>query len=238
MEEQSLMTDFNSFKMVNQCKSSRDNGEFIFREYMAYKLYNFVSPYSMRVQLISIKYVDTEDKSKPYQLYGFIIEPLKEMARRLGGQEIKRNRATYNHLDRMTYVYMTVFQYMIGNTDWSLSNMHNMELIKVPEITKILPVPYDFDYSGFVDTHYAVPFEELPIKDVRQRLYRGNGCSKEEIEAVYQHFSGLKTGIMDYCSQFEHMDEKAKKPMMRFMEEFFETLEHPKKRANAFRRGN
>ena len=234
LEEASMNTEFNDFKMVNQCKSSRDNGGYIYREYLAYKIYNQISPYSHRVQLIHIKYTDSEGKSKPYELDGFMIEPLKELALRLKGQRIKRNRATSNHLERIPYIDMVIFQYMIGNTDWSLVNMHNMKVIKVPEHTKLVPVPYDFDYSGLVDAHYAVPFETLPIKSVTQRLYRGVPCSKEEIEKRCQHFLSRKENIMEYCKAFPHMEAKEKKRMLSFVEDFFDLIEHPKKKFREF----
>ena len=235
LEEESLLTDFNDFKMVNQCKSAKDNGEYIFREYMAYKLYNLVSPYSHRAQLISVEYIDIEGKSKPQKLYGFIIEPHKEMAKRVGGVHIKRKKSASVHVERDPYLLMTLFQYMIANTDWALANMHNMKLIKVPEHPKMLPVPYDFDYSGFVDTHYAVPFEGLPIKSVKQRLYRGNGCTPEEAEKMVEHFKAQKESILNYCEQFPHLEGKVKKGLMKFMDEFFEVLESSKKVKNNFK---
>ena len=53
-------------------------------------------------------------------------------------------------MDRELFLKMEFFQYMIANTDWSLSNKHNLELVKVPARDKVIALPYDFDYSGFV----------------------------------------------------------------------------------------
>ena len=235
LEEQSLLTDFNDFKMVNQCKNSRDNGGYIFKEYMAYKLYSFISPHSLRAQLITLNYIDSEGKSKPQQLNGFIIEPVEEMAERVKGVEIKRKKFGSNGLERAAYVRMAAFQYMIGNTDWSLANMHNMKLLKVAAYPKVLPIPYDFDYSGLVDAHYAVPFETLPIKDVSQRYYFGNSCTEEEIKAIESHYMDCKDSVMAYCEQFPHLSSKDQKKMLNFMEDFFEIIEHPKKKFSVFK---
>jgi hypothetical protein len=221
--------------MVNQCKNSRDNGGYIFKEYMAYKLYSFISPHSLRAQLITLNYIDSEGKSKPQQLHGFIIEPVEEMAERVKGVEIKRKKFGSNGLERSAYVRMAAFQYMIGNTDWSLANMHNMKLLKVAEYPKVLPIPYDFDYSGLVDAHYAVPFETLPIKDVSQRYYFGNSCTDEEIKGIEAHYTACKKNVLEYCEQFPHLSTKDQKKLISFMEEFFEVIEHPKKKFRVFK---
>ena len=47
-----------------------------------------------------------------------------------------------------------IFEYMIGNTDWALSVLHNIKLLELPDAHRIY-VPHDFDYSGFVGTDYA-----------------------------------------------------------------------------------
>ena len=38
---------------------------------------------------------------------------------------------------------------------------------------KIIPLPYDFDMSGFINPSYAVVNETLGIKNIRDRKYRG-----------------------------------------------------------------
>ena len=41
-------------------------------------------------------------------------------------------------LDKDTYQRMAVFQYMIGNTGSFIPNKHNIEMIKVPNVTKVI----------------------------------------------------------------------------------------------------
>ena len=64
---------------------------------------------------------------------------------------------------------MSVFQYMVGNTDWSMVRFHNVEVSRTPRGVYV-PVPYDFDWTGLVSTRYARPNEGLGIRSVRQRF--------------------------------------------------------------------
>ena len=65
---------------------------------------------------------------------------------------------------------------MIGNTDWSVGNSHNLQVLQLPEYDKGVPIPYDFDYSGFVGTNYAIPRSTLPIESVEERYFSGEIC--------------------------------------------------------------
>ena len=228
LADQGLIAEFNDFKMVNQCKVGKEAVNYIFREYMAYKLYNILSPYSFRVQLITINYIDSEGKNKPLTLHGLIIESEEELAERLGGVIIDRSRFTTNQLQRDPYLKMAVFQYFIGNTDWSVGNLHNMKLLKVPEFKRVLAVPYDFDYCGLVDAHYAVPHESLNISTVRTRLYRGRSASEEEAKTLAKHFADSEAEVLQYCEQFPHFTPRSKKEIIGYLEEFFADISRTK----------
>ncbi len=58
-----------------------------------------------------------------------------------------------------------VYQYLIGNTDRWISNLHNIKLVTKTGVRPV-PVPYDFDYSGAINTPYSVPHKSLSIKSV------------------------------------------------------------------------
>ena len=49
-----------------------------------------------------------------------------------------------------------MFQYLIGNTDFALSALHNAELLG-RENGDYWPIVYDFDFSGAVNARYATP---------------------------------------------------------------------------------
>ena len=127
------------------------------------------------------------------------------------------------------YITMSVFQYRIGNTDWSIGNIHNLELVKTPKYRKVITVPYDFDYAGLVNTTYAVPAEKLPIQSVLDRLYRGPGCTEEEARAAIDHFLSLENEIIAFCETFSPLNERAKQDAINYLSKFFEELKSPEK---------
>jgi len=126
-----------------------------------------------------------------------------------------------------------LFQYMIGNTDWSGTKGHNMELVKGPSEAQ-WAVPYDFDFSGIVDARYASPDPRFRIKDVRQRLYRGwcsflVGRMPEDYEGVYELFREKKDEIYSLWRNQEGLESDTLKDNIEYLDEFFEILSDPEK---------
>ena len=117
---------------------------------------------------------------------------------------------------------------MIGNTDWAVPNLHNLKLIKTADIDKMIAVPYDFDYSGLVNTIYAVPHGTLSIKSVRQRLYRGPGCEEDEVNAVIELYRERKADLIETIETCPVTDQKGKESMIKYIEGFFKELENGK----------
>ena len=219
---------YNDLKFVTQCRDTKTCGYYVFKEYLAYKLYNMISPNSFRVQLLKVSFVDSRGKGKTREMYGFIIEPVEEMADRLNAAEIVRKTMRSSFMQLEPNQKMGIFQYMIGNTDWAIGNSHNLKFLKVPEYGRMVPVPYDFDYSGLVHTDYAVPFHTLPIEEVTERLYRGVECTESEIPGLIEFYQNLKDPIMDYVEDFPHFNSNTRREVTQYLEEFFETFESPK----------
>lgn len=227
LQERSTDDDYKSFKIVNQCNSGGNNESYAAKEFLAYRLYNAVSPYSFRVRMLRVTYIDSgSKKKKETQLTGFLIEDEEELAERWGGNLVERETFGAHMVERGPLQCLALFQYMIGNTDWAVSNLHNLEIINVPEFQKVIPVPYDFDYAGIVNTSYAVPHSSLPISDVQQRLYRGPKCSEEEAAQWIDHFRERKETILRTCHEALVLDEKDLKQVEKFIGDFFEELEN------------
>ena len=128
----------------------------------------------------------------------------------------------------MTFV--NLFQYMIGNTDWSIPKYHNIKLMvpKNDTLAKPYAIPYDFDYCGLVDASYAVPAEGLGIETVRERLYRGFPRSLDELQAAINVFQEKKESIMYYINHFELCSTKCRKAMVAYLDEFYKTVGNKK----------
>jgi hypothetical protein len=121
---------------------------------------------------------------------------------------------------------MYVFQYLIGNTDWSLvpsdeeqACCHNGTLIEKDET--ILYVPFDFDLSGFVDAPYAKPAPDLRLKSVRQRRYRGFCTDRAHVEAALDIVTSQRQSILDLVEALPLLTNKDKQARLDYLEEFF-----------------
>ena len=106
---------------------------------------------------------------------------------------------------------VALFEYMIGNTDWAVTVSHNTRLMlsKDDTLSKPYVVPYDFDYSGLVNTYYSIPDEKLEIETVTQRVYRGypeqcRNCSRHWIH------SERRKNIYDLINNFGYLTPKSK----------------------------
>jgi hypothetical protein len=165
----------NSLKLVGACKGGDYYRQLLLKEYLIYKMYNLLTEKSFRVRLLNITYEDNKGKKKTSAQYGFFVEGIDEMAKRNRCKEWENIKINNESPDREQMTMLAIFQYMIGNTDWSVRAYHNIKLIvsRKDSIAKPYAVPYDFDYSGMVNAYYAVPQPQLGIETVVQRVYRG-----------------------------------------------------------------
>ena len=138
-------------KVVTHCYYGNEN--YLFKEYLVYKLFNILTDYSFRVRLARIDYISTTGKSKTISTFCFLIEPFNMLAERT--KTIPVNSATLTQKNIIPEIMdrVTLFNYMIGNTDWTVTYQHNIKVLinslsDKPNLG--IAVPYDFDYSGLV----------------------------------------------------------------------------------------
>src|SRR4029079_8149799 len=179
------------------CNIGNTNEEFLLKEYLIYKIYNLLSVMSYRVRLLHVTYVDSKQKIKTYSQYGFLIEDTKDMADRNNCKEIQNKHFSTEQTDRHPMTFGSIFQYMIGNTDWAVGNYHNIKLIvpKTDTLARPYPVPYDFDFSGFVNAPYAVPDEKAGIRNVTERFYMGFPRTMDELTLILDVFKVKKESV-------------------------------------------
>ena len=217
------LEDIKKIKLVTHCAGSKVNMNYVLKEFLIYKMYNIISQYSFRVRLVKMRYIDTGRKNKEYETWGFLIEPENMMAERLDGFPLKMDNISYKQTEPHETDIMAVFQYMIGNADYSITRRHNVKLLKLSgfENPNPVPVPYDFDYTGFVNAHYAIPGEGLSISSVTERYYLGPCRTEETLRQVINQFQGQKEEIYNLVESFEYLDEKIKKAAINYLDKFF-----------------
>ena len=215
-----------NLKLVTHCQSSQSAEANVLQEYAAYRFFSLLSPASFRVRLLKISYLDS-DKEKVIERHGFIIEPVDAVASRINGEEVKRPAVSLKSLDDEQEALVYVFQYLIGNTDWSLVSSegsdeccHNGKLID--RNGELFYIPYDFDLSGLVNARYAYPDSSLPIKKVTQRLYRGFCLDQPTLRSAIRSVRSRETDFKHIIDNLPALSASESKKMYRFVDRFFD----------------
>jgi hypothetical protein len=223
-------------KQVVTCKLGQDYWEqYVLLEYMAYRTLNVLTDISFRVRLARVTYVDTSGEDEPFSRYAFLIEDGEVMALRNRATEVEwvAGQLDPRLIEKHQAILVDVFQYMIGNTDWSGAYMHNMALIRTFENVPYT-VPYDFDFSGLVNARYASPDPSLDISTVRQRLFRGfcpdqMNRSQADYDAVYALFLEKKDEIYEMWRGLEPLEKDRLENTLEYFDEFYETISDPRR---------
>ncbi len=215
-----LFENQNKIKLVTPCQLEED----VFEEYVIYKMYNEVTSYSLRVRMAEISYYDTEKDIKLFEKHSFFIEDIDHLAKRMNGKEIDRHITPFE-LNPDLLKRLEVFQFLIGNKDWYITTRHNINLIQ-PEDTTVLPVavPYDFDFSGFVNAGYTKP-KGVPDEMLEnRRIYKGLCYSDEEFYAVFSVFRSLKPSFESMIMEEDLISKFSRKQDIRYIQEFYRII--------------
>jgi len=180
---------------------------------------------SHKARLIRFIYADSADGKVRARRYGFIMEEPKALAARLGGRVMEQKGAGGENLDPLQDALFGVFQYFIGNTDFSVAGLHNVELF-FNEQGDVMPIAYDFDFSGAVNARYATVDSSLRIPNVRQRLFRGYCTDAESYNKTFAIFNEKKPEIYALYSDSigKLMDKGRVRETLSYFDEFYETI--------------
>jgi hypothetical protein len=159
-------------KLVNYCRDNDQYEQYMLQEAQLYRIYQLLTPNSHRVRVARITYLDSASGKKEAERYGMIIEDPDQLANRLMAKPIKTKGAGAADMESKELALAYMFQYFIGNLDFSFNGLHNTELLGTMD-GRILPVAYDFDYAGAVNATYAVPPPNYGVSSVRQRKFLG-----------------------------------------------------------------
>lgn len=227
----------NRLKLVTHCQDRRDEYEqFVLQEYLIYRMYNLFTEKSFRVRLARIRYSDSQSDRAPVERYGFLIEDEGAMARRNGWEILDQFPIVPpDDQDQATLHLVNVFQFMVGNSDWSAIKAppgeqqccHNVVIIG-STTPPVFGVPYDFDWTGLINAPYAKPAPNLGIRSVRQRVYRGFCGPEGELERAVERFREQRDAIYALIDQQEGLTDRKKMDTRRYLEEFYKILDDPR----------
>jgi len=231
-----LFAGSDKLKLVTHCRNgAAPYTQALLKEHLAYRILNQVTDNSFRVRKMRVTYVDSERGDRERTYLAFVIEHRDQLAKRIGVAVNSREAAEIRLLSPAQTNLGSVFQYLIANTDFSPIRAapgepccHNNVLFG-DEDGNILPIPYDFDMSGIVNAPYAEPNPRFGLRNVRDRLYRGRCANNANITSSTEAFIARKQAILDLVANEENFTNGTRKKTLKFVNEFFATIEDPKK---------
>jgi hypothetical protein len=228
-------------KLVTYCRPGADYEQRILLEYLAYKLYNVMTPQSFRVRAAQVTYRAEDGRGEPLTRFGFLIEDANDVADRNDRDKLDAltHQVAASQLDRPAAARAALFEYMIGNLDWEFlaappgeECCHNIRLLAAHQATPtnasaVVPVPYDFDFSGLVDAPYAGPPDGIPIQRLTQRYYRGYCVTAGDIPAAVAEYQAHRAALTAVVTNDPRLTPAFRDKTLKFLAGFFATLDDP-----------
>jgi hypothetical protein len=235
--KRTLMSGLRRLKITTNCRPG--NGEYeqyILQEYALYRAYAALTDVSLKTRLARITYRDTLGKVAPITTWAFFTEDIEDLAARGHYKVMKAEGALFADLDQEPLALLSVFEYFIGNTDWSISAQHNIGLLADSTVVKINPVAFDFDWTGAVDARYSFPDSRLPIKRVTDRLYRGVCPTPALFTSTIELFRSRRATIDGILGKVPGLAPDRAKRMQGFYDDFWKQTNDPKSLQREFAR--
>ena len=224
-------------KVVLPCQGSPLYRDYLLQEYGIYKAYQLVADPAFRVRLLNITFRDAENSDKTEQHVAFFIESIKEVAARENMDRVEDNVVLPSRLDTRNASVYELFQFMIGNTDWSKTKgpgdeecCHNGKVLApAGSASGWFVLPYDFDQSGLINARYAHPDSRLPIRSVRQRLFRGRCEYLPVMDDTIALFNENRAAI-EVALAAGGPREKTVEKQTEYLDKFYEIINDPGER--------
>jgi hypothetical protein len=239
-EEDAFGTPFEgqrTLRLVTPCRLGGDFDKYTMLEYLVYRSYAVIAEPALRVRLARVRFQDRSKPGKDDARYAFFIEDIGEAAARGGGTWLDIQSQRISDLDAMQVTVMTLFQYMVGNTDWSAVKgrpddrcCHNVAVFGEEGNHLNTVVPFDFDQTGLVNPPYAAPPDpSLGIKRVIDRRYRGLCEHNHKLPAAITLFNEKRPELeaLFRCDNLPY--SKSRERALKYIGDFYDTINDPRK---------
>jgi hypothetical protein len=216
-----------ALKLTPHCQNGDRHAQNIYIEYGIYGMYNQLTPVSLKARLATVTYVNPSDAKFTVTRPAFWTQDEDDMAKEVRGKVLMQQGGTPGDMDPKQMAVTDLFQYMIANTDFSLSYLHNYRILQTDTSMQYFPMAYDFDWSGLVNAPYATPDYRLPIKRVTDRLYRG-ACHPTDLltGVVLPLFKAKKEAMYDELRTIPGLAPGRLKEATDYLDEFYKDIDN------------
>ncbi len=212
----------NEIKLVLPCSKAEGNNDLIVREYIAYRMFESLTPYHTRARLVQLSLKHTKQR-RAQKMFALLVEHEEQVVSRLNGTPVVEWGIPFDQLDMDQVALMTLFQFMIGNTDWDILACRNILLLKPASEEKLRAIPFDFDFSGLVNAPYAVPTTESNLRNVQDRFLMANGIDPSALQHARQYMLDHQQMLYQWLEN-DYVSNPSSREMRKYLDSFFEIL--------------
>ena len=224
-------------RLVTPCRLRGGYDKYTMLEYLVYRSYALIADPALRVRLANVNFHDSEKSARGQIGYAFFIEDIGEAASRRGQVWLDIQSQRTSDLDAAQLTLMTLFQYMVGNTDWSAVQgrgndrcCHNIAVFGDEGGQLNTVVPFDFDQTGMVNPPYAAPPDaSLGIRRITDRRYRGLCEHNGRLADAIAVFNQRRPELVALFGSDELPYPKEREKALKYINYFYEIINDPKK---------
>lgn len=235
--KETLFEGLDKVKLVTHCQQENPAYEqYVIQEYLLYRVYNQLTDLSFKARLVRITYIDTAYSIKDVTRIGFLIEDEDVMAGRHKARVFDVEDLKKPEVDYHQTTLLHLFEYMIGNVDWSVPIHHNLKLIGKDRKDTMIPIPYDFDHADVLNTEYSDDPPLIGTASIRYQLFREFCRSEKELKPFVDLFNSRKEAIYDLYKDLKILGEPQRHRALRYYDRFYQVINTPRKREQTFLR--
>ena len=224
-------------RLVTPCRLRGAYDKYTMLEYLVYASYAAIADPALRARLVQVSFDDSEKPGREQTGYAFFIEDIGQAAIRRDQVWLDIQSQRTSDLDPAQLTVLTLFQYMVGNTDWSALTArpnhrccHNVAVFGQEGVDVNAVVPFDFDQTGLVNPPYAAPPDpSLGIRRVTERRYRGLCVHNDELAGAIAVFNSKRTELEALFSRDDLPYPKDRQRALQYITGFYETINDPRK---------
>lgn len=211
-------------KFVSHC----NGGDMVLEEYLLYRTYAILTNNAYKVRLANVNYVDYSGDIMTFNAYAFLLENTKKMGKRLDGKIIKPDSIYFEELNSRSVAMISLFHYLIGNTDWDFSMQKNFKYLERND-SHIIPIAYDFDLAEVINTYYPTHESIFGKEATERRTFKCLEIEKDVFFDAVNTMKSKKGEIYDLYLEFPYLSNTRKIEILNYYEEFFDQLKRKRK---------
>lgn len=226
-----------TLRLVTPCRLRGGYDRYTTLEYLVYESYALIADPALRVRLVNVNFHDGEKSGRGQNGYAFFIEDIGQAASRQGQVWLDIQSQRITDLDPAQLTLMTLFQYMVGNTDWSAVTgrpndrcCHNVAVFGEEAVDLHTVVPFDFDQTGLVNPPYAAPPDaSLGLRRITDRKYRGLCEHNDEVAGAIAVINQKRPELEALFNRGDLPYPKDRAGALKYITGFYETINDPQK---------